>query len=59
MLQFSPEEMEKELTITILDDSIMEGPEHFLVGLTLPMNTNGVVLGAVEMRIGIEDNDGK
>lgn len=59
MLQFSPEEMEKELTITILDDSIMEGPEHFLVGLTLPMNTSGVVLGAVEMRIGIEDNDGK
>ena len=59
MLQFSPEEMEKELAITILDDSTMEGLEHFFVGLTLPMNTSGVVLGATEMRIDIEDNDGK
>ncbi|SIR89146.1 type I secretion C-terminal target domain (VC_A0849 subclass) [Sphaerotilus natans] len=41
-LTFAPGETSKTITVTILDDAVYEGPESFLVNLSVP--TNSVIL---------------
>ena len=57
MLVFGPEEFEKSITVTTLNDTIAEGWEYFFLLLTLPETQNQVVLMRDKTIINIKDND--
>ena len=59
VLIFSPVELEKEIPISVNDDGLVEGQEHFSVVLSLPMSgiKNGVELIRDRVDVTVEDND--
>ena len=60
VLTFSATETEKEIVISILDDSLLEGQEEFSVVLSLPLlNQTRLALSIKELRVEIEDDDSK
>lgn len=57
---FSPSETTQTVSIPLVNDDILESREWFLVGLSLPSDQAGVLLGPpVESNITIEDDDCK
>lgn len=60
VLVFSGSETEKEIVISVNDDSVLEGREYFTVVLSLPMSSsNRVILSRERIRVNIEDDDGE
>ena len=59
VLIFSATETEKEIVISVIDDSLLEGEEEFYVVLSLPLlDQTRVALIIKELRVDIEDDDG-
>ena len=57
---FSPSESIQTVSIPLINDDILEFREWFLVGLSLPSDQAGVLLGSpVESNVTIEDDDCK
>ena len=61
MLTFGPNESKKTVTVSVLDDSILEGSERFFVDLSLdPSVPEGAVLGSDSRAVvTVVDNDGQ
>ena len=60
MLVFTAEETEKEIAVPVLDDTLLEGQEYFVVILTLPLlNQTGLSLDGDRIRVDIDDDDGQ
>ena len=60
VLEYSATEAEKEVEISIIDDSVFEGQEHFSVVLSLPdMDKTGLTLARDRLLVEIEDDDSK
>ena len=60
VLIFSATETEKEIVVSVADDGLVEGQEHFFVVMSLPMSDeNGVALNRERVRADIEDDDSK
>lgn len=59
VLLFSPTDAEKEVTVTVIDDTLAEEREHFFIRLSLPLlNQTGLTLKRKRLRVEIEDNEG-
>ena len=60
VVTFSPSESIQTVSIPLVNDDILESREWFLVGLSLPSDQAGVLLGSpVESNVTIEDDDCK
>ena len=60
MLVFTAEETEKEIAVSVLDDTLLEGQEYLVVILTLPLlNQTGLSLDGDRIRVDIDDDDGQ
>ena len=58
VVQLEPFQLRQFVPITILDDQIVEGDEHFSVALqTLPTTTRGVRLSSLSASVTILEND--
>ena len=56
---FLATETEKEIVISLLDDSLLEGQEEFRIVLSLPLQDQmQLTLTIKELRVDIEDDDG-
>ena len=57
VLFFSPDESQQSFTVEIVNDEVREDTEVFFIELSLPSNTNGVVLDQTSATIHIIDDD--
>ena len=58
VLVFSETEDERELLVSVIDDRLLEGQEHFFVLLSL-LDETEVTLSRDRLRVVIEDDDGE
>ena len=56
---FAPDETVKMVSVTIINDEVLEGEESFSGQLSLPSGSTGVVIGQRESTATIEDEDGE
>lgn len=60
VLEYSATDSEKEIEISIIDDSVFEGEEYFALILSLPdVGRTGLALARERLLIEIEDDDSK
>ncbi len=58
-MTFAPSVTDQEVEVTISNDGVYELLEEFIGQISLPSDSEGVVLGADQATVAISDDDGE